>query len=157
MFGILYFIDNYAEVLDYKQSYVKYLYKLTNGFFPNSFTINNLNFNPALMININGLFSNHKTQVKSYQFTQNEKTISKNSDNTNVLLSFYFWMQNIQQNHERKYEKFQDLLSNIGGISSFIILIANAINLLVTNFIILLDTEELVLNIDKYNYEKEKF
>jgi hypothetical protein len=66
-------------------------------------------------------------------------------------------MQNIQQNHERKYEKFQDLLSNIGGISSFIILIANAINLLVTNFIILLDTEELVLNIDKYKYEKEKF
>jgi hypothetical protein len=66
-------------------------------------------------------------------------------------------MQNMQQYYERNYEKFQDLLSNIGGINSFIILIVKIINSLVTNYIILLDTEELFLNTDKRNYRKDNF
>ena len=155
IFGILYFIDNYAEVLDFEHPYVKYLYKLTNGFYPNSFTINHLNFNPALITSNDGIFVNHRTLDHSYQFTQNEKATLNNSNNTNILLSFYFWMQNFQQNYERKYKKFQNVLSNLGGISSFII-IAKAINLCVNKYIILLDTEELVLKADEHNYKQQK-
>jgi hypothetical protein len=65
-------------------------------------------------------------------------------------------MQNIMIYNERSYRKFEDLFSDIGGFGSFILLIAEAINSLVTNYVILLDTEELVLSIDKVNYEKNK-
>ena len=157
IYGILFFIDNYVELLDYKKPFVKYLYKLTNGFSTNSFTINNLNFNPSSVTDSDGIFVNYKSGENSYQFTQNEKSSSLNSQNTTILLGFYFWLQNIQQKYERNFEKFQDLLSNIGGIGSFIILIANIINSLMTNYIILLDTEELVLNLDKHNYTKNNF
>lgn len=63
-------------------------------------------------------------------------------------------MQNTLQYYERNYERFQDLLSNIGGISSFICILVLFINDFVCNFIILLDTEELVINIDKQNFKK---
>ena len=157
LYGILYFIDTYAEVLNFENPYTKYLYKLTNGFFSHSFTVNNLNFNPSLISNNDGAFVNYKFFRKSFQFTQNEKSTLVNSKNTDILVSFYFWMQNTEQYYERNYKRFQDLLSDIGGISSFIIFIANIINTLVVHYIILLDTEELVLDTDKYNFTKEKF
>ena len=155
LFTILYFVDNYIEVLDYKNPISKYLYKLTNGLFSNSFTVNNLNFNPSLISNSEGVFINYIYYQNGYQFTQNEKSIHENSNNTSILVSFYFWMQNILQNYSRNYERFQDLLSDIGGLGSFVFLISIFINSFVTDFIILLDTEELVLKIDKNNFRKQ--
>ena len=151
LFPILYFVDNYAEVLNYKNPYVKHLFKLTNGFFEKSFTVNNLNFNPTIITTSNGYFINYKTTETSYQLTQNEKTTIENAD---ILISFYFWMQNSLLTYERNYERLQDLLSDIGGLESFVIFIANFINSIVINYIILLDTEELVLKIDKQNFRK---
>ena len=152
--GILYFVDNIAQIKNYTKPYSKYLYTVTNGFFSNSLTINNLNFNPSLTTDNYGAFINHQDSFRSYQFTQNEKTSSKNSNNTNIILSFYFWMQNSLLCYERNYEKLQDLLSNIGGLESFVKFIAYIINSFIINYRILLDTEELVLNSDKQNFQK---
>ena len=154
LYIILFFIDNYIEVLNYKTPYIKYLNKLTNGLFSGSFTINNLNFNPSIIKDNDGAFVNFKRYKQSYIYTQNEKTISTNSNNTNIMICFYFWMQNTMMIYERFYESLQDLLSNIGGIESFLSFIASLINSLVVNYIILLDTEELVLNTDKINFKK---
>ena len=57
--------------------------------------------------------------------------------------------------NERYYKKFQDLLSNIGGLGSFILLIGYFINSFVSYYIILLDTEDLVFNIEKLNFDKD--
>ena len=151
-FAILYFVDSYADVLNYKNPYVKYLHKLTNGFFSNSFTINNLNFNPTIITSNNGAFINYKHSQESYQFIQNEKTIGENTQNTNIIVSFYFWMQNSLLYYDRNYEKLQDLLSIIGGLESFIKFLASLINSLMINYVILLDTEEIILDIDKQTY-----
>jgi hypothetical protein len=51
----------------------------------------------------------------------------------------------------------QDVLSSIGGIHRVILTIASGINLLVNYFIILIDTEELVLNRDEDNFIDPKF
>jgi hypothetical protein len=58
-------------------------------------------------------------------------------------------MQNTLQYYERNYDRLQDVLSDIGGINRLILTIAGTLNLLVNYFIILLDTEELVLNRDE--------
>ena len=155
-YACLYFIDQYVDVLNYKTPFIKYLHKFTNSFSPNSFTINHLNFNPSLVISHNGIFSDSKISENSYQYILNEK-ITMEQNNTQIIASFYFWLQNTMQNYERNYQKFQDLISDIGGLGSFISIIATFINKFVTNYIILLDTEELVLNSDKQNFKKVKF
>ena len=154
-FFILYFMDQYADILNYKNPYIKYLYKLTNAFFSDSFTINHLNFNPAIVTSHNGIFFDNKINEVSYQFTQNEK-VTMNKNNTNIIASCYFWMQNTMQYHERNYERFQDLLSDIGGLSSIINFLIYSINLFWSNYIILLDTEDLILNTDKANFSETK-
>jgi hypothetical protein len=148
-------MDQYADILNYKNPYIKYLYKLTNAFFQDSFTINHLNFNPAIVTSHNGILFDHKINEVSYQFTQNEKVTLKNN-NTNIIASCYFWMQNTMQYHERNYERFQDLLSDIGGLSSIINFLIYTINLFWSNYIILVDTEELILNTDKANCSGKK-
>ena len=64
-------------------------------------------------------------------------------------------MQNVQQYYERHYKRLQDILSDIGGIGSIVLMAAEAINYLVVNYNILLDTEELVLKADESNFKKK--
>ena len=146
-------IDHYADVLNYRTPFTKYLYAITSGIFNNSYTINHLNFNPALMQTHNGIFFDNIVETPAYFFTQNEKITSEGK--TSIFGGFYFWMQNVQQYYERHYKRLQDILSDIGGIGSIVLMAAEAINYLVVNYIILLDTEELVLKADESNFKKK--
>lgn len=65
-------------------------------------------------------------------------------------------MQNSLQYYVRSYDKLQDVLSDIGGISSIVITIADFLNSLIYNFVILLDTEDLIINRDIANYGREE-
>ena len=59
-----------------------------------------------------------------------------NPQNTNVIVAFFFWMQNSITYNERYYKKFQELLSSIGGLGSFVLLIGLFLNSLFTYYII---------------------
>ena len=89
-FSILYFVDNIAQIRNYEKPYSKYLYTITNTFFSNSFTVNNLNFNPSITTNNDGAFIDYKYSFKSYQFTQNEIFTSQNSNTTNIMITIIF-------------------------------------------------------------------
>ena len=78
-----------------------------------------------------------------------------NRQGKNVVTAFYFWMQNNMIYNERHYKKFQDLLSNIGGLGSFILLIGFIINSFVNPYIIILDTQDLIFRIDEKNFIKD--
>ena len=73
-----------------------------------------------------------------------------------IVSSYYFWMQNRLQYYERNYKKVQDILSEIGGLSRTVFIIATIINSIFSNYITLLDTEEFILSIDNTNYYNEK-
>ena len=169
-------IDNYADVLNYEKPFTKYLYTVTNGIFPGTYTINNLNFDPALIKTDNGLFFEHIYEERSYFYSFNEKAISVQDlllkdeignpifdengkevkKETGIVIAFYFWMQNSLQIYQRSYKKFQDVLGDIGGLSSIVLTIATYINVLFTDFIILLDTEELLLSAENKNYSSSR-
>ena len=149
-------VDQYADVLDYERPYTRYIYSLTNGLYSGSISFNNLNFNPSLTKTHKGFFFDHIIEEKSYTYSQNEKLTMSPGD-TNIIVAFFFWMQNAMIYNERTYKKIQDILSDIGGFGSFVLLLALGINYLVTGYIVLLDTEELVLNIDKINYDNNKY
>ena len=173
---VLEIIDHYSDVLNYKEPFTKYFYSISNLLFPKSYTINNLNFNPALLKTHNGIILDNVVEEKSYLFSQNEKVtmdeaieekdeegrpkIDQNGEkiykSTGIISSYYFFLQNRLQLYDRNYKRLQDILSNIGGLSRTFFFIANIINAFVSNYITLSDTEQLLLSIDNTNYYNEK-
>ena len=140
-------LDNYADVLNYEKPFIKYFYSITSGIFEETYSTNHLNFNPITLITNDAIFVDNKKETLSYYFEQNEK-ITSSSKETGIYLAFYFWMQNKMQYYERQYSKFQDALSDIGGICSLIFTLSYIINFLVSKFIILSDTEGLLNEIE---------
>ena len=150
-------MNQYVDILNYKEPFIKMLYSLSTGLFDNSITVNHFNFNPAISITHKGVFFDYQNEERTYVYTQNDKIIMDKSSNNNILIGFYFWMQNNMQYYDRTFTKFQDLLSDIGGLSSLILGIAININTLANNYTILLDTEELILNSNKRNFNANNF
>ena len=155
-------IDHYADMLNYEMPFTKYFYEITSAITDGVFIVNHLNFNPANMMTHNGIFFDNQVEERSYFFTQNEKhtvdhsNIPSGMSTNGCLIGIYFWMQNTLQYYERNYDRLQDVLSSIGGIHRAVLTVAGVLNLLVNQFIILLDTEELVLNRDEHNYKGRK-
>ena len=165
-------IDNYADVLNFKNPLRKYLYIITSGIFPGTFTTNHLNFNPALIRTDIGIFFYNIKEENSYFFHSNEKITSfqdliirdslgnpiidqygnEVKKQTGIIIAFYFWMPNRLQYYQINYKKFQDVLGDIGGLSSIVLTLSTIINLLFTDFIILIDTEELLHTSENKNF-----
>ena len=143
-------IDHYTDILNYETPFIKYFYAITNGLSTDYYGINHINFNPASIITHNGIFFDNIVKEESYFFTQNsQQIIEKNM--YGCLNGFFFWMQNTLQYYERNYKRLQDIFSDIGGISSLVLLAAEIINSLVSEYIILYDTEELILSTENKN------
>ena len=146
-------IDQYADVLNYEVPFKKYFYTVTGGITKDYYGINHINFNPAMMVTHNGIFFDNVVEEPSYFFTQNQQQ-SFSENVFGALNGFYFWMQNTLQYYERNYKRLQDILSDIGGISSIVLTVAEIINALVSGYIILIDTEELILNTENENFSQ---
>ena len=151
-------IDSFADILNYKNPLTKYFYEVTSAIVNGVFIVNHLNFNPINMVTNSGFFFDDIIKELSYIFIQNEKhtidasNLEENQTTNGCLIGIYFWMQNTLQYYERVYDKFQYILSDIGGIYSIIETAAYLINLLIHNFILILDTEDLVIIRDKNNF-----
>ena len=173
---ILQIIDHYSDVLNYKEPFAKYFYSISNLFYPKTYTLNNMNFNPAKLKTHNGIILDNVVEESSYLFLDNEKitmdeevelkddnghpVFDKNGEkvyrSTGIVISFYFWLQNRLQLYDRNYKRLQDILSNIGGLSRTFFLLANILNSFFCNYVALLDTEEFILSVDNTNYYNEK-
>lgn len=144
-------IDHYADMLNYEMPFTKYFYEITSALADNYFAVQHLNFNPANMLTHNGFFFDNQVREQAYFFTQNDKQNIEGSVN-GCLIGVFYWMQNTLQYYERDYQRIQDVLSDIGGISSIVLTVAGILNLLIFNFIVILDTEDIVINTDKENF-----
>jgi hypothetical protein len=152
-------MNQYADVLNYEVPFSKYFYSVQSNIALDNYLVNNLYFDPAVMMTHNGYFFENIVESYSYFFQLHEKQNYINDDVNhieiyNCITAFYFWMQNNLQHYERDYKRIQDILSDIGGINSIVLVIAHIINFFVTDYIILLDTEHLFLNIDKDNFHR---
>ena len=147
-------IDSYPDILNYKIPLTKYFYSVTSAISNGIYIVNHLNFNPVNIISHNGIFFDNIVKEHSYIFVQNEKhtidssSLSEGRTTNGCLIGIYFWMQNTLQYYERVYSRLQDSLSDIGGIFSTVETVAYIINLLVHNYILVLDTEDLIINKD---------
>ena len=154
-------IDHYTDVYDYEKPLSKYFYKIQNGLYDNSYTTNHLNFNPAIVKTHNGYVFDNQIKELSYFFVQNEIIDTHwEGANKGIYVAYYFWMQNRMQYYERTYKRIQDILADIDGTSNCILLISVIINRLVSKYITILDTEKILIEVDRktanniYNTEK---
>ena len=66
------FIDNYVNILNYKEPYNKSFYRIENALDRENYSINNLNFNPIKVETNNGIiFDKFKTNL-SYVYDRND-------------------------------------------------------------------------------------
>jgi hypothetical protein len=156
-YGIsLNFIDHYADALNYKEPFTYFFNSITSSLtISSSISLNHLNFNPNKIRTHNGIFIDNLVEEISYSFIQNEK-VTVNKQGKNAVSAFYFWMQNNMIINERYYKKFQEVLSNIGGLGSFILLIGFFINSLISYYVIILDTQALIFSSEEKNFDKVK-
>ena len=136
------FIDEYVDVLDYKNPKKKYLYRIENTIDQDNFSINHLNFNPSKIITHNGFIFDKSDKESGYIYDRNDVfTYLKKGD---IRMIYSLWMNNRMNYNERCYKKIQDILSEIGGVAQAIMTIALFINNFFNKYIILFDTEKLL-------------
>ena len=145
-----YFIDNFIDILNYKNPITQFIYRIENTIQDNNYPTNHLNFNPSLIKTDNGLIFENFNNEMSLSYERND--INYNDDNKNIYAVYYLWLNNIKIYYERNYKKIQDVISDIGGIFNLLSFLAVYINSLYNNYIVLSDTEALLKSL--INFEK---
>jgi len=141
-----YFVDNYVNILNYKNPFTKYIYKIESPLYQNEYSINNINFNPLTIKTNNGLIFDNVEQEISYIFLRNDVYISETKE-MDIYSAYCIWLKNTNYYYERTYKRIQDIFSSIGGINNIINIIAILLNRLYNKYIVLCDTEKLLLSL----------
>ena len=150
------FIDNLVSVLEYKKPNKQYIYTIENTLDKDNFSINHINFNPSVIKTYNGVIFENLIKEFSYIFDRNDVFMEANKNN-NIFMIFTLYMKNRMQCYKRIYKSIQDVLSDIGGVSEFITLLASHINSFYNNYNILFDFDKLIsTSINKKNKNKIK-
>ena len=150
----LYYIDNYIDVLNYTNPHRKFFYRVENSLQLNMYPINHLNFNPIFVETNDGLVFDNKKEILTYTYERNDAFV-EDVNGTDVYTAYYLWLNNRRNYYKRNYKRIQDIISDIGGISQFISVIAIFINRLYNSYIVLFDTENLLFS--SIETEKVKF
>ena len=138
-----YFVNNYINLLNYDEPNFKFFYRLESPLSKDQFTINDINFDPALIRTNNGLVIDNIIEEVSYIFDRNDVYV-ENSEGKNVYMVYAFFLKNIMDYYERTYKRVQDILSSIGGINQAVTIIAIYLNNFYNSFVVLYDTELLL-------------
>ena len=109
----------------------------------NSYILTEIYISPTKVRTYDGLITEQYKDEVSYVL-DNKIQSTHDSGRSNLYAAFTFYQQNTMNFYERRYKKLQDVLSDIGGIYQVISIIAVFLNKIYNNFIILIDTEELI-------------
>ena len=73
------FIDQYVDVLHYKEPIKKYFYRIENTIDKDNYSMNNLNFNAIMVKTQNGILFDSYEEKLSYAYTRNDAVIKFNN------------------------------------------------------------------------------
>ena len=154
----LFYIDNYIDVLNYKNPITKFFNKIENGLQLNKYPLNNINLNPINLKSYDGLILDNIKIEKSYIFERNDAYTYENKD-PNFFSLYCIYLKNNMNYYERNYKRIQDVISDIGGIYQIITIFAAFINKFYNKYIILNNIENLLyfsINSEKHNNKYKK-
>ena len=139
----LYFVNHYIDVSNYENPTIKFIYFVEGALVQNSYSNNNLNIHPTVVKTHNGLIFDNIEEEYGYLLERNDVVNSK-VENNECFASYTIWLKNIMNYNTRTYKRVQDVISSIGGIYQFIMVVSVFINSLFNNYITLSDTEILL-------------
>ena len=115
----LYFSDNYINILDYKSPFANFFNKIDNLIANDTYTSNNLYFNPSIVETNDGLISDNNKENLSYIYERKEESV-KDKGRFSIYTGYVFYLRNMKYLNERSYDKIQDVISDIGGINNLV-------------------------------------
>ena len=114
------FIDQYIDVLKYRNPVVKYLYRIENLLDTINYSINYINLNPSMIkSNIGYVLSKTKEEFSYYYDRNDVLTYKRERD---VYMGYSFYLNNRINYYERTYITIIDVFSALGGILNIVIL-----------------------------------
>ena len=153
-------LDHYVNLLDFENP--KNIYWLTTENIINNdaLFINNLYFNPLTISSNHGYFLDQYEKTIYYEFDRNDLSCHHELPvNKNIYLNYNLYLNNKMNYYERRYNKVQDIISEIGGfanlINSFVVFFIGFYN----QYLILENTKNLVYYLykgKKLNEKEEK-
>ena len=146
----LYFKDNLVDPTDYSNPIQSYFYTITSHIGKGvTYVENYIHFSPLKVITNEGILFKNNNLKKSVFFDQNRKGEAENSQNSFILVKYYYLIQNNFQIYDREYNNILNIVSNIGGIIQLVYYVFYGINFLYNKYILLVDTNSLFFRIKK--------
>ena len=131
------FIDQYIDILKYKNPVNKYYFRIDNLLDMVNYSVNHLNFNPALLKSKIGYVLDKEKNEYSYFYSRND--VFNYQKTCDTFMGYSFYLNNRINYYERAYLTIQDVLSKIGGTLNIVIFIMTFINDFINSYIILKD------------------
>ena len=156
VFNLL-FLNNNINIINYQNPYKSYFFKIPILYKKNIYSLTEINISPAKVRTYNGLVTDTYKDDISYIYDDKMQSTFDNTNN-NLYLAYTFYLENVMHFYERRYKKIQDVISDIGGFYQIISIIAIFINKIYNNYIMLVDTEELLnslINAEKKNLKRD--
>ena len=131
------FIDQYIDILQYRNPVVKYLYRIENLLDTINYSINYINLNPSMIKSNIGYLLGKTKEEFSYYYDRNDVLTYKRE--RDVYMGYSFFLNNRINYYERTYITIIDVFSALGGIINIVIFIMTLINNFVNSYIVLKD------------------
>lgn len=147
-------MDHDFDVTKYKDPVIHYINDIKNDVRGESVTNNNLNFVPVLVTTDEGIVFESIVDRYSYKLDLNEKLTYDKTQAPYVLSGWAFFMGNKQETYTRAYQRFQDYLAEVGGVHSLLILCAEVLNFVFSQFATFTDMKELCVTVANSITEK---
>ena len=144
--SVMNILNQEVDVSNYKEPIIHSLIQITSALdFGDSFSVNNVNFQPLRVRSFNDLIFNSKYKDdNSYYYEQND--IKNLNSNFPIYSTFIFWMQNKVYIFERSYRKISHFIVDFGGTLKIIFSIAKIINYLFYKYKTFLDINKMLIN-----------
>ena len=149
-----YVIDKFIDIMNYSNPLISAFSTVTTKTSEQSFTVDNLNFQPLLIRSNEGYLSDSYKEKNFYIFEQDEKQVYSKSNQ--IYLSIYFWMQNNMVIYQRKYKNLKEVIIDIGGYSKVITSIITFLNIFINKYKTFKDLETLIIIKEKKSLNSTK-
>ena len=137
------FIDQFSDVLNYKEPHVKYFSRIENTIVKDNYSVNHLNFNPSIVNTHDGLIFENSKQDVSYTFERND-AFAVSQEGTTIYSIYNIWLKNRLQCYDRTYKKIQDVIAEIGGLLEVVTAVTAFFNCFFNKYTIMMNVEKII-------------
>ena len=149
------FLDHFVNLLDYDNPKNIYWYSMENIIKNEYMLVNHLTFNPLTISRNEGFVFDKYEKTIYYEYDSNDLfSHHEQPQNYDLYINYIISLNNKMKYYERRYNKIQDIISEIGGFAGIINTIFVFLLSFYNEYIILNDTKKLIKRL--YTGEKEK-